>query len=316
MSGAVVGERNQSARSSRRLGVVQVLLSGFCFGFLGVLGRRAFEKGVAVGEILSLRFLFASFFLISYLLIRFPRVLRVSFKQLIACALLGIIGYAVFSSFYFYALETVSASLTVLLLYLFPVLVAIGGWVLFSEKIPRSRLIAIPIAMVGLFLLVSGNLVVEKVAGVFFGVASAVTYAIYILASSRLLRTMDSLAATAYQQLFAGLALTGMHLHSWLRVTEILREAWLPILALALVCSVLAMALFLSGLKKLMSWEASVLSLAEPITAVTMAMVFLGDRLTPWQILGAVAVLAALIFVSVPQRARVDLSSRPTSAKF
>ena len=293
---------SQESGRSRRIGVFQVLLSGFCFGFLGILGRSAFDKGILPGEVLSLRFLIASLLLIAFLSVRSPQVLKVTPKQLIFCGLLGIVGYAVFSSFYFYALASISASLTVLLLYLFPVLVAVGGWIFFSEKIPRSRLLAIPIAMLGLFLLVAGNLVVNQMTGVIFGVASAVTYAIYILASSRLLRTMNPFAATAYQQLFAGLALASMHLHSWSRVVAILAEAWLPIGALVMICSVLAMTLFLAGLKKLMSWEASVLSLAEPITAVTLAMIFLGDRLTGLQVVGAIAVLVALIFVSLPQR--------------
>src|SRR5690606_11835751 len=128
-------------------------------------------------------------------------------RQLFACAALGVAGYAVFSSFFFHALDGLSASLTVLLLYTFPAMVAAGGWVFFGERIPRERWLALPLVMAGLAGLVWGEHYVSRPVAVVFGVLAAVFYAAYILGSSRWLKGTDALASAAWIQLFAGLAL-------------------------------------------------------------------------------------------------------------
>jgi drug/metabolite transporter, DME family len=292
-------------KAERAKGIAEILLSGVCFGFLGLLGKLVYEKGGTPGELLSLRFLIAASCLWFYFLLRDPQRVRVPLKVIVSCAILGALGYAIFSSFFFEALKGLSASLTVLLLYLYPIIVAIGGWVLFGEKIPKSRWIAIPLAISGLLALVWGDFEVTKASALFFGLGAAVFYSVYILASSRLLRGVDALVSATYIQSFAAGALAAVHLRSFERVGYLLSEAWLLFLTIAIVCTVMAMSLFLAGLQKLKSWEASILSLAEPVTGVALAIVFLGDRMDPAQIFGAGAVFTALVFVSLPPSDRL-----------
>jgi drug/metabolite transporter (DMT)-like permease len=287
-------------KSIRAKGIAEILLSGFCFGFLGILGKLVYEKGATPGELLSLRFLMASACLWTYFVVRNFSRTKIPIKVVFHCALLGILGYAIFSSFFFHALTGLSASLTVLLLYLYPVMVAVGGWAMFGEKIPRSKWVAIPLAVSGLVALVWGDFQVTKLSALLFGIGAAVFYSVYILASSRLLRGIDPLVSATYIQTFAGLALAATFLRNFDRAQALLVDGWHLYLAIAVVCSVFAMSLFLSGLQKLKSWEASILSLAEPITGVALAMIFLGDRLALGQIFGASAVFTALVFVSLP----------------
>ena len=288
--------------AARTRGVAEILLSGFCFGFLGVLGKSFYSAGGTPGELLSLRFLIAAACLWGYWLIRDPRSIVIPGRTVGAAAVLGILGYAVFSSFFFHALTGLSASLTFLLLYLYPVMVAIGGWALFGESIARSRLPAIPIAILGLGALVWGDLQVGQPVALFFGVGSAVFYALYILASSRWLAGVHPLVAATWVQTFAGLSLGALYLRDLEHVSALVARTWPTLIALALICSIAAMSLFLSGLQKLKSWEASILSLAEPVTGIALAIFFLGDRLTLLQVFGGIAVFGALIFVSVPVR--------------
>ena len=72
----------------------------------------------------------------------------------------------------------------------------------------------------------------------------------------------------------------------------------------AFVCSVLAMSLFLSGLLKVKNWEASLLSMAEPITGVAVGILFLNESLSGAQWVGVALVLAALTLVSIPVKTR------------
>ncbi|MBC7531219.1 MAG: EamA family transporter [Oligoflexus sp.] len=69
------------------------------------------------GELLSLRFLLAALMTFAFLALRLPKRIRLSRRELLSCAILGVFGYAVFSFCFFTALTGLSASLTVLLLY-------------------------------------------------------------------------------------------------------------------------------------------------------------------------------------------------------
>lgn len=290
--------------SQRTVGIIEVLLSGFCFGFLGLFGKRAFENGVAPAEFLSFRYLIAALMMgiIVSIRSRTPRALWLGPRKVLMSMLLGVLGYAVFSSFYFLALERISASMTVILLYMYPVLVAAGGAIFFRERIPLSRLPAVPMAFAGLVCLVWLDLQVGQPLGLVFGLLSAVFYTVYILLSSHWMKGGDPMASTFWIQLGAGATLFIFSFSSVERTQQIFATTWMEIVLIAFVCSVLAMWLFLSGLLKVQNWEASLLSMAEPITGVAIGVLVLGEKLAPLQWVGAGLVLTALAIVSLPSR--------------
>jgi drug/metabolite transporter, DME family len=59
------------------------------------------------------------------------------------------------------------------------------------------------------------------------------------------------------------------------------------------------MTFFLAGLQKLKNWEVSVLSTAEPVTAIAIAFLFLNESLSLQQIIGGIMVLGAFIALSL-----------------
>lgn len=297
--------------SRRSFGILEVLASGFFFGFLGVFGKSALAKGVSPMEFLSFRYLVAAFMMacVVYFRSRNLKILWPGFRGALLSLGLGILGYAVFSSFYFLALERISASMTVILLYTYPVLVAAGGALFFNERMPLSRLPALPMAFAGLVCLVWVDMQVGQTTGLIFGLMAALFYSVYILLSSHYVKNADAMVSTFWIQLGAGLTLFALSFSSPQRTMEVLHLAWIEIILIAFVCSVLAMWLFLSGLLKVQNWEAALLSMAEPITGVILGVVVLGERLTVLQTVGATLVLLALALVSLPQRRSRDARS-------
>jgi len=284
----------------RQLGIIQVLLSGFCFGFLGLFGKHAYALGLKPGEFLSLRFLIATTLLGAFLLLTNPRSLRLKRGELLRCLCLGAFGYAVFSSCFFFALEGLSASLTVLLLYTYPVIVSVGAWVIFRERLTRWECVALPLVAVGLALLVWGDLEVRSPWALALGFLSALFYSAYIMASSRLTRSIPPFTAIFYIMLGAGVVLSAWHL----RRPPPSFEAWGVVVGAAFVCSVLAMGLFLAALQKLKNSEVSLLSTAEPVTGVILASIFLGERLLPPQWAGGALIVAGMVLVAYSKRRR------------
>lgn len=281
----------------RQIGILQVLLSGVCFGFLGVFGKWAYAAGLEPGEFLALRFLTAAGLLALWLLARERRAFRLERKYLMRCAALGVLGYALFSSFFFHALRGLTASLTVLLLYTYPVMVSLGAWALFREKLRPVHAIALPLVMLGLFLLVYGDFGISSELSLLFGVLAAVFYSVYILASSRWLRGVPPLHSVFYIMLSAGIALGFLHLRPSTLVA--LPSAAPAILGTALIGTLAAMSLFLAGLQKLSNAEVSVLSTAEPITGVLLATLLLGERMLAVQVAGGALILLGMVLTSL-----------------
>ena len=286
----------------RRVGLIEVAVSGFFFGLLGPLGKTLYSGGITSGELLASRFLLGSIVLWPYVWVKFPGRWRLPRRQLLACLGLGVLGYAVFSSCFFKALEGVSASMAVLLLYTYPAFVVLGGAVFFGERIPRSKYWAIPLTALGMILLVSGDLQVHQMSSIGFGLAAAVVYSLYILVSNALLRDVEPQISIAYILIAAGVVLGFAHFKSVDRTMEIFSVGWKPLLVITLISTLGAMTLFLAGLQKIKTWEVSFLSTLEPVTGIVLSACFLGERLQMIQLLGAALVLAMLVWIALPGR--------------
>lgn len=289
----------------RRLGFFEAAMSGVGFGFLGVIAKMLFNAGFAPGEQLALRFLCASAVLWTYLLIARPHEVLLPWRAALKCFGLGACGYAVFSSCYFEALQGLSASLSVLLLYTYPAIVALGAWGLFKQHPGRHKLISFLPLMLGLALLVWGDLTVTHPQAVAYGLASAALYALYILVSSRWLADINPLVSVCYIQTSAALVLAAIHLNDSVRVLSLVQSYWWLILASALLCTLMPMLLFFRALQKISPAEASMLSTAEPITGVVAATIFLGEKLIFMQIIGAAAIIVALIYMAKADRVSI-----------
>jgi drug/metabolite transporter (DMT)-like permease len=306
-------EVSEDAGRGRRIGILEAVLAGVGFGFLGVFGKVAYAKGITGGENLACRFGVSALLLGGYLLATRPRSLRLPPRTIATCAGLGIFGYALFASFYFAALKGLSASLTVLLLYTYPVPVTLGAWWVLKERPGKRRLVALPLVMTGLVLIVVGEAVINDQLAIVWGLASAVLYAAYILVSSRTLAGTDALPAVAWIQLFAAVALGVVnfgYVGAGARLAFIVAEAWYLLLAIAVVCTAVPMVLFIRSLQKLTPPEASMLSTAEPITGVILATIFLGERPTWMQVAGGALVVGTLVWMTRQPRATQALGSR------
>lgn len=286
--------------SLRKIGFIEIVLSGMCFAFLGFFGKMAYKQNITPGELLSLRYFISA--ILTGLLILFTNpksFLILKPLEIIYSLLLGIFGYALFSSFYFIALTGLSASLTVLLLYTYPVMVTLFSRFFLKEKIGTRGFVALILVSVGLVGLVWGEWNVSKPVFLLFGIGSALFYALYIILSRRYLSHLPALPSSFYVQLGAGVVLSLIHF-SWQpqRPFEILRQNYFLIFSMAILCSLMAMTLFLAGLSKITSSEASILSTTEPIFGIIIAMTLLNERIQFIQMMGGLLILIGMIIIA------------------
>ncbi|PHV10695.1 DMT family transporter [Chitinimonas sp. BJB300] len=274
-----------------------ILLSAACFGVMPLFARLAYASGADMQAVLLSRFLIASICLVGIMLIRreiWPRGWLV-----LGLLGMGTVGYAGQAFSYFSALKYASASLTAQLLYTYPVIVTLIAAVWLKEPLTRRKLVALVLASIGLALTV-GDALSGSPIGIAFGLTAALIYSIYIVVGTKLTPQAGALASTTLVML-GGLLTYGVVAVVQPPTMPQTGLGWLAILALGLLCSVLAALAFFAGLARLGASEAAMLSTFEPVVTVLLAAWLLGERLSfsQWGG-GAVIIVAVLLLAKSP----------------
>ena len=278
-----------SVRRRRLTGIALALTSATGFGVMPVLGKVAYDDGAEPVAVLAVRFALAAAALL--VLARVAGQPLPRDRRLAALALLGGIGYVAQSLFYFSALERISAGLTSLLLYFFPALVVVLAAVLLRERPRPAAVGCVALATAGTALTV-GPIEVGQGSGVALGLGSALVYAVYVLASSRV-RGVGPLAMAA-TVLTAAAGVTGALAVLTRPALPQAPTAWLALVGVALFGTVVAVTAFFGALALLGPSDASVVSTVEPVVSIGVAGLVLGERLSPWQLAGGAVVLIAV----------------------
>lgn len=275
-------------------GILFIIISAISFGAMPVFARIAYEAKADPLTVLFLRFGIAAIVMFAILLASKTAVPRG--LLLLELILLGAIAYVGESLAYFTALTMASPGLVALLLYIYPALVTMLSAIFLKEHLTTMKIVALFLALSGTALTIqvtSGG----SFAGILLGIAAAVDYAIYIVLGSRIVKRSGSVGSTAI--IIASTAgvyaiIAPMHRLSF----PVSAQGWAAILAIALVSTVLAFMTFFAGLTRIGPTTASTLSTFEPIVAVALATIVLGETITPVQALGGVFILAAVVILS------------------
>lgn len=282
-----------------------VLLSAASFGTTPVLAKLAYASGLDAGQVLAYRFILGAAGLLLTAAVAGQSPRRLGAGRSARLLALGMFLYASMSGTFFFALVRLPASLTELIAYVYPSLVALGAWLFFRRRIGARHGAALLVSFFGLSLLVGGLQARADALAVLFAIASPVLYAAYILAGERLMRASPVILSSALVQTGAALTFTvGLLVVEGFRLPAT-PAAWAVLALLALVPSMLGISLFLGGLARVGAPQAALLSTFEPIVTVILAATLLGERLSPLQAAGAVTVLAAVVGVQFRQPATV-----------
>jgi drug/metabolite transporter (DMT)-like permease len=310
-----------SSTQQYRRGVALCLLSAVGFGLMALFAKKAYGEDVSVLSLLALRFSFAACaFWVIVATRRAAGVLtpRPARGVVLAGLALGAVGYAAQSGGYFGALTRISASLTALLLYIYPALVCVGAVALGRDRLDRRRVVALILATGGAILVVAGTGTGDLDAlGVALGLGAAIAYSVYILVADRVVVHIDPFLISALIATGAACTLWLVGLVSGSIDLGFRAGGWGWIAGLALASTVLPISAFLAGLPKVGPSTASIVSTGEPMISVLVAIVYFGDRLGLLQLVGGTLVIAAVVLLAVRVRGRAPAleAAGPASAR-
>lgn len=284
------------------------MLSALGFSFLPIFALSAYKSGITVSTLLLIRFFTATVLFFAYILL-FMKHPAITWKNIFHFILLGGIGYTLQAIFYFNSVKYISPSLAVLMLYTFPVFVAILSFIFFKESLNRKTILSMVLSFAGLVVITAAGTGNINITGIIFGLLAAVTYSFYIVLGSHVIKNMPSIVTSAWVTLFATLGI----LVSGLPAGEIKftfdPAALLPTAGIAIFSTVLAIFTFFKGLEYLTPTKASILSMLEPVFTIILTALLLRGFMNAYQMAGGVIVLvgAAMTVLTQKRNQRGDM---------
>ena len=171
----------------KRFALIVPIAAGIMFGSVGVFVRELTGFGMSNSTILFVRALFAAVMLFVFLLIYNKDLLKIKMKDFPLFLGTGVLGMMGLNLCYNNAINSLSLSLSAVLLSSAPVFVVIIAAILFKEKVTRRKIICISMVIVGC-IFASGLLEAQtglavSAKGIMFGIAAAFFYAMYSIFS-------------------------------------------------------------------------------------------------------------------------------------
>jgi drug/metabolite transporter (DMT)-like permease len=292
-------------------GLALIAFSTLAYGVQPIFGKVAYAAGVEPLSLLAWRYLIASLCLA--LLVRGPMP---PLRERLRLWAIGSI-FVGNSVAYFMALRLLPASVNALILFSFPVIVALLAALTGIERLTWRALIAAVGAFTGCALTAGGRQISAGLSaeGVAWSLAAAVIYAGYVVISSRFGRGVPArLLALHLVQVSAVICSVLAFLGPGVALPTDPR-AWLSVVAIAVISTVVAMIAFLAGMAIVGPNRASVLASLEVLITLVLAMSLLGERLTPPQWAGAALILGAVAFQNTPAMRRAVTGKLESAAR-
>lgn len=261
------------------------------FGTLGVFTRNI---GVTSGELALYRAVLASVLIVVYLVFikKGGLNLKNAGRELPLLLASGIaMGINWILLFQAYRYTTISAA--TLSYYFAPVIVTVASPLLFHERLTAKQIICFVMSTLGLVLIIGtgGGEETAGITGILFGLGAAVFYAAVILLN-KFIKNVAGIQRTILQLLAAVVTLLPyVAVSSGFNLNLLDGTGWACLLTVGLFHTGITYCLYFSALKDLTGQEAAILSYIDPLVAVIISVLLLGEPMTLMQLIGGALIL-------------------------
>lgn len=283
-------------------GAALVVLSSVAFSGKAVMAKLMYREGVDPITVLALRMGFSLPLFLAAAYWTGRSAAPLSRRDWGAALWLGGVAYYLSSLGDFLGLRFISAGLERLILFTYPTLVVLLSSVILRERIGRWQVTSLLVTYAGVALVFRSEMAAQSQgehvwlgAALVFG--SAVTYATYLVGSTRYIRRLSA-------ERFTSLALSAAAIATLLHFAATAR----PLLgysssvyglgaAMAVLATVLPAFALAQGIRLIGPSASAILGTIGPVSTLFLAHSFLGEPILPMQLLGTALVLVGATLV-------------------
>jgi drug/metabolite transporter (DMT)-like permease len=309
------------------LGVGLVLVAGASFASGSIFATLSYDAGLDWLTLMWWRFAIGATLAWAWLLAspsRRSTLRRMPRRQVVVALGLGAL-YTGNAGTYYAGIETVPAALAGVLVYIYPVFVALLS-LRFATRLPGRRpWIALGLAVAGVVLalggldLAAGEVPVE---GLLLILASAAIYSVWIVLSARLSgerrdrlgqdapssdeTASDAGVTTALMMVATAtvFAVMAVVFGRTLDPRSVPGDAWPFLVGIGFVASFMAIQTLYAGARRVGAAQAALISTTEPLFIIVLAFFVLGQTLAPIQLVGAAFILVGVVIAQTSPRPR------------
>ncbi len=183
-----------------------------------------------------------------------------------------------------------------------------------KERLAITKITCIVTAIIGLFLILNTNDTVSiipynHITGIIYGLAAAVLYA-SIMFLSKFIKDLSGFETTLVQLFIASLVLLPrVILSSSIQLSSLNMKSLAFILIVGVIHTGLAYLIYFTSMKEIKGQTIAILSYIDPITAVFISAVFMGESITYLQIIGGILILGST-FLSEKSESSAQISAK------
>ncbi|MFP5467441.1 MAG: DMT family transporter [Gammaproteobacteria bacterium] len=283
-------------------GLLLASAGSIAFSGKAIIVKLAYRHGVDAVTLIMYRMLFALPLFLGLAWWASRGAPRLSRRDWVGIAGLGVTGYYLASFLDFWGLEYISASLERLILYLNPTLVLVLGWLLYRRRISTMQGAAMAVSYAGV-LLVFGHEAdfagPNAVLGAVLVFGSAVSYAVYLVYSGELVKRLGSMRLVGLATSVACvLCLLQFVLLRPLAAAVVAPEViWLSVLN-ATLCTFAPVIMVMMAIERIGAGLAAQTGMIGPMSTIAMGVLILDEAFNAWIVAGTVLVVSGVFLVT------------------
>ncbi|MBQ6186127.1 MAG: DMT family transporter [Bacteroidales bacterium] len=286
-------------KKRRLAGYLAGFIAGVSYGTNPLFAKPLLESGVPVLVMLLFRYGISAAILAIWMLAKREQF-RVKGNEIALLVLLGIL-FACSSLFLFFSYEFIPSGLATTLVYLYPVFVALI--MVFLRFYPSWQTWLSIIATFGGILLLSSPSTGAsiRIPGIILAVASALSYAFYLVVvnRSKRIKNVSEHTLTLYALLTGAFLFAAIRTLQGGSITEGINTAsdWGNLIGLAIVPTMISLLTLAVSSRYIGPTKTSILGVFEPLTAILIGTLLFGEPLTMKMGIGVAVCISAVAFM-------------------
>ena len=290
----------RTAEQRRGVGLALAALGAIAFSGKAIIVKLAYRHGMDAVTLIMLRMLFALPLFLGMAWWAGRGKPALTRRDWAGVAGLGFSGYYLSSFLDFAGLAYITAGLERLILYLNPTLVLLLGWLLYRRRITRWQALGMAISYAGALVVFGHEVRIGEASATAWGTLlvflSAVSYAVYMIASGEFVKRLVSLRLVGLATSVACvLCIVQFLVLRPLGSVQTLAPAviWLSLLN-AVVCTALPVLAVMMAIERIGPAMAAQTGMVGPVSTILMGVVILGEPFTAWTATGTLLVIAGI----------------------
>jgi drug/metabolite transporter (DMT)-like permease len=282
----------------RTKGYLLIVMASVIWGTMGIFGKFAFAYGVHPVTLTAFRILISSVAVLVPMVLFRRKLLKVERKDVPQLIVFGIFAVALQRIAYFYTVDLTTATIAAIMFYTYPIFVTVYASIFLKEKTTFSTILAIPLAFLGVALVVKAyetSWFNANMRGLAFGMLTSILFALYFLMVKKLREHYTNWTLLLYGDGIGAMVLVPTFFLSYSEIASYPSHLWCLIFVIALFPSLTAYLLFSYALKYVESSKGSILSVIEPLSAAAFSTTILGETFEPLQLLGVALALTGIL---------------------